>query len=390
MSVTHAKGFMAAGVAAGIRKGDGPDVALVVNQGPAFDVAVTTTTNRFAAACVNTTKRHAANGQARAVVLNAGCANACTGRQGAVDALAMAQHTAQNCNIDVNDVLVCSTGMIGENLPMAKVTSGIRAATVALCDTPQAGMDAANAILTTDTHAKTVTYDAPDAPWRIGAMIKGAGMLAPGMATMLCVITTDAHIPAEQLQACLNAATAKTLNRVDSDGCMSTNDTVVLMASGASGCTPNPQDFFKALMHVMHDLAYQLISDAEGVNHRVAITVKNAANETAAEVAARAIARSNLVKCAIYGNDPNWGRIVSELGTIPEELLPFNPAQVDVIINGVTVFTGATQGEPRDSVDMSPVDVNITIDINNGSAEATVLTNDLTHDYIHINADYSS
>lgn len=390
MSVTYPKGFVAAGVAGGIRSGSGPDCALVVNEGPLQAAAVQLTSNRFCAAPVRLTRSHAANGVARAVVLNAGCANACTGSKGAEDALAMAQAVASAIGCAHEDVLVCSTGMIGENLPMDKVLPAIAEASGALASDDKAGADAAAAIITTDTHAKPVEWESPDGSWRIGAMIKGAGMLAPGMATMLCVMTTDADVQADVLDRALADATRQTLNRVDSDGCMSTNDTVVAMASGASGASPSADELLDGFKAVMDRLSHLLIEDAEGVNHMVEITVCDAASEDGAEAAARAISRSNLVKCAIYGNDPNWGRIVSELGTVPEDVLPFDYDNVSVTVNGVTVFAEGTQAADRSDVDMSEPYVAIDVAVNSGTHSATVLSNDLTHDYIHINADYSS
>lgn len=390
MTVTYPKGFSAAGIAAGIRHGDGPDVALVVNNGPRYQAALVTTSNRFAAAPVHLSRRHVANNQAKAVILNAGCANACTGDQGVDDATTMATTTAGLLGCAAEDVVVCSTGMIGENLPMDKVTAGIKAAYQALSDSDEAGYDAADAILTTDTHSKTVELESEDGSWRIGAMIKGAGMLAPGMATMLCVITTDAVISGADLQHALEHVNATTLNRVDSDGCMSTNDTVTLLSSGASGVAVSVEDFSDGLHEVMSLLAQLLVQDAEGVNHTVAITVADADSEDGAQQAARAISRSNLVKCAIFGNDPNWGRIVSELGAVPKDVVAFDPAKVSVSINDVCVFANGTQATDRSAVSMDDQHVTIDVNVGSGTHSATVLTNDLTHDYVHINSDYSS
>ncbi|QOX81215.1 bifunctional glutamate N-acetyltransferase/amino-acid acetyltransferase ArgJ [Nanchangia anserum] len=386
MSVTAAAGFTAHGVAAGIKSSGGLDVAVVINAGPRCVAAAQLTSNRFAAAPVHLTRDHVSDGQARAVVLNSGCANACTDERGLADARETAQTVAAAAGVEVGDVLVCSTGMIGEPLPMEQLLPGVREA-VAGAHT-EGGGAAAEAILTTDTHSKQACVSGDG--YAIGGMAKGAGMLAPGLATMLVVITTDADVDAAVAQTALAEACRTTFNRLDSDGCMSTNDTVILLASGASGRTPDPDDFTESLREVCARLGRELIGDAEGASHDIAITVARAASESQAEAAARCVARSNLFKTAIFGADPNWGRIVSELGTLSEEVCAYAPEDVSVSMNGVEICRGGEVGEPRDLVDLSAREVAITIDLGAGSASATVWTNDLTHDYVEENSAYSS
>jgi len=396
VSVTHPQGFVAAGVTAGLKASGKPDVALVVNEGPQFTAAGVFTSNRVVAAPVIWSRQAIADGRLDAVVLNSGGANAATGAAGFQDAHKTAEHVAaalqaQGRDVSAGDVGVCSTGLIGVRLPMDTLLSGVDAAAAALSDA--GGQDAAVAIMTTDTVPKTVVVEAAavgGAGWSIGGMAKGAGMLAPGMATMLCVITTDAVVSPADAQAALASAVATTLNRLDSDGCMSTNDTVILMASGASGVTPGADEFQAALTQACHELAQQLLSDAEGASHDIAITVKNATTEEAAEAVARAVARSNLFKAAIFGRDPNWGRIIAAVGTVPEDVAPFDATALDVWVNGVHVCKAAGVGEPRELVDLEPRAVDIVIDLHAGEASATVWTNDLTHDYVHENSAYST
>ena len=292
------------------------------------------------------------------------------------------------------DVLVCSTGVIGEPLDMERVLEGAGAAARALAATPAAGHDAATAIMTTDTVSKedalTLTHEGSKATWTVGGMIKGVGMLAPGMATMLCVLTTDAVVETAAAQRALSQAAARTVNRINSDGCMSTNDTVVLLASGASGVTPSQGELDAAVAEVLGRLGRRLVADAEGATHDIAITVTGAVSEEAAELAARTVSASNLLKCAVAGEDPNWGRVLSQLGTVPERLCPFNPDEVDVTINGVTIFRHGGLGEDRSLVDMTPRETRIDIALHAGEAQATVWTNDLTHGYVTINADYTT
>ncbi len=383
MSVTAAQGFRAAGIAAGIRSGSGPDLALVVNDGPLDAAAGVLTSNRVKAAPVLWTQQVLTTGRLTAVVLNAGGANACTGSAGFADTHATAEAVAAALGIGAVDVAVCSTGLIGERLPMEAVLPGVEKAAAALSG---AGGDAAaTAILTTDTVPKTaaVTRDG----WTVGGMAKGAGMLAPGLATMLCVLTTDAAVTAGDCDAALRAATARTFDRVDSDGCMSTNDTVLLLAGGASGRTPAPADFAAAVEQVCADLCRQLLADAEGSTKDVTVEVTGAASEADAVEVGRAVARSNLLKCALFGNDPNWGRVLAAVGTTAAA---FEPDALDVAINGVQVCRGGGAGEPRDRVDLSGRAVHILVDLHAGRQAATVWTNDLSLAYVHENSAYST
>lgn len=398
MSVTAARGFRAAGVRAGLKTSGKPDLTLVVNDGPLDTAAGVFTTNRVVAAPVVWSRRLLAGqeggqpGRARAVVLNSGSANACTGSQGLRDTEATAARAAGLLGVEAGRVLVCSTGVIGERIDMPVLLEGLDVATLALADTPRAGTDAATAIMTTDTVSKedTLTMGAGEEKWTIGGMIKGVGMLAPGLATMLAVLTTDAVLTPQKAQDTLASVTARTVNRINSDGCMSTNDTVLLLASGASGNTPSRAEFEEALTEVMSRLGRRLVADAEGATHDIAITVSGAVSEAAAEAAARTVSSSNLLKCAVAGADPNWGRVLSQLGTVPEDVCPFDPEEVDVAINGVTIFRHGAPDQDRDSVDMSPRETRIDITLSAGQAEATVWTNDLTHGYVTINADYTT
>lgn len=389
MSVTFAKGFRAAGVEAGISAVDGKkDLALVVNDGPLDAMAGVFTPNRFCAAPVQWTRGVVADGHAKAVILNSGGANACTGQAGYDQSAATAATVAELLGCTPDDVAVCSTGLIGELLPLDNVLAGAAAAHAALADTAQAGADASHAIMTTDTKPKTVEIEGNG--YRIGGMVKGSGMIAPQLATMLCVITTDAVVTAGQMQAALAVGVDTSFNRIDVDGCMSTNDTVLLMASGASGVEPDPDEFNALVAQACAALARQIIGDGEGASHDVRITVAGATSEDAALACGRAVAASNLLKCAIAGNDPNWGRVVSSLGTVPETVAPYDPNRVTVDINGVRICDGGKPGRDRSEVDMTPREVHIDIDLNAGDAEATVWTDDLTHEYVHINADYES
>ncbi len=383
MSVTAAQGFTATGIAAGIKASGNKDLALVRNNGPRFDAAAVFTSNRVVAAPVTWSRQVVSDGRVDAVVLNSGGANACTGADGFVDTHRTAERTAEALGVSAGDVVVCSTGLIGIRLPMDALLDGIDTAAAALA--PDGGAAAAEAIMTTDTHSKQVTRTVDG--WTVGGMAKGAGMLAPGLATMLVVITTDAVVPAEQLDTALRAATRVTFDRLDSDGCMSTNDTVLAMASGASGTTPEPDTFQQVLTEVCHELGQLLLGDAEGASHDIAVRVVNAASEDDAVEVARSITGSNLFKCAIFGNDPNWGRVLSALGTTGAE---FDPDRVDVSFNGVMVCRGGAIGEPRELVDLQPRQVEVLVDLNAGTTEATVWTNDLTYDYVKENAEYSS
>jgi len=394
MSVTHARGFRASGVTAGLKASGRPDIALVVNMGPSQAAAAVFTRNRFTAAPVLWSKQVLADGEIRAVILNSGGANACTGPAGFADTHRTAEHMAQalsapgvltpaGIDVGAGEIAVCSTGLIGERLPMAPLLRGADLAVAALSET--GGDDAAVAIMTTDTVPKMAARDGRG--YTVGGMAKGAGMLAPALATMLVVITTDAELESAEAQHALGQSTSRTFDRIDSDGCMSTNDTVLLMASGASGCRPDLQEFTSTLTQVCADLARQLIADAEGASKEIAITVEEAVSEADAVEAGRAIARSNLLKCAIHGEDPNWGRVLAALGTTSAA---FDPADVDVAMNGVWVCRQGGVGDDRAGVDLSPRQVDITVRLGAGTARATILANDLTASYVHENSAYST
>lgn len=390
MSVTFAQGFSAAGVAAGISAVEGKkDLALVVNNGPLDAAAGVFTSNRFCAAPVQWSRNIVSDGHVKAVILNSGGANACTGKPGYEQSKATAEKVAGLIGAKAEDVAVCSTGLIGELLPLDNVLSGADKAFETLADTAEAGADASHAIMTTDTKPKTVELEGANG-FRIGGMVKGSGMIAPQLATMLCVITTDAVVTAGQLQAALNAGVEMSFNRIDVDGCMSTNDTVLLLASGASGIEPDPDEFKELVAKATASLARQIIGDGEGASHDIRVKVTGATTEEAALACGRAVAASNLLKCAISGNDPNWGRIVSSLGTVPPDVAPYDSEKVTVDVNGVRICENGGAGRDRSEVDMTPREVHIDIDLNAGEAEATVWTDDLTHEYVHINADYES
>ena len=390
MSVTFAQGFSAAGVEAGISAVEGKkDLALVVNNGPLDMAAGVFTSNRFCAAPVQWTRKIVADGHVKAVILNSGGANACTGQPGYEQSKATAQKVAALVGAKDSDIAVCSTGLIGELLPLDHVLSGADKAFAALADTAQAGADASHAIMNTDTKPKTVELEGSNG-FHVGGMVKGSGMIAPQLATMLCVITTDAVVSAGQLQAALNAGVEMSFNRIDVDGCMSTNDTVLLLASGASGIEPDPDEFNDLVAQATASLARQIIGDGEGASHDIRVKVIGATTEDAALACGRAVAASNLLKCAISGNDPNWGRIVSSLGTVPPEVAPYDSNKVTVDVNGVRICENGGAGRDRSEVDMTPREVHIDIDLHAGNAEATVWTDDLTHEYVHINADYES
>ncbi len=383
MSVTAAQGFRAAGIAAGIKANGGPDLALVVNDGPSELAAGVFTANRVKAAPVLWTQQVLADQRVRAVVLNSGGANACTGPAGFADTHDTAEAVATALGIGAGEVAVCSTGLIGERLPMRSLLSGVATITTHLAH--DGGLAAADAIRTTDTVAKQAVRSRDG--WTVGGMAKGAGMLAPGLATMLCVITTDAvldHVPAD---LALRAATSQSFDRVDADGCMSTNDTVLLLASGASGITPEPDAFAEMLLAVCADLARQLIADAEGATKEIRVEVTGAASETDAVEVGRSIARNNLLKCALFGCDPNWGRVLAAIGTTSAE---FDPDALDVAINGVQVCRAGAAGDDRSGVDLSGRDVHIRVDLHAGAESATIWTNDLSHAYVEENSAYSS
>ncbi|MCA0143344.1 bifunctional glutamate N-acetyltransferase/amino-acid acetyltransferase ArgJ [Blastococcus sp. LR1] len=383
MSTTAPKGFSAAGVAAGLKSSGDLDVAVVLNTGPDDAAAAVFTTNRFPAAPVQWSRQVLAGQRARAVVLNSGGANACTGPEGFQDTHATAEHAADALDIGAIDVAVASTGLIGMRLPMDKLTAGVSDAVAKLSE--DGGADAARAIMTTDSVPKTTTQQRDG--WTVGGMAKGAGMLAPSLATMLVVVTTDATADPDVLQRALKAATAVSFERVDSDGCLSTNDTVLVMANGAAGVTPSEEELTEALTAACTDLAMQLLADAEGSTKDIAITVRNAATVDDALTAGRACARNNLLKTALFGNDPNWGRVLAAIGTTDAA---FEADQVDVTINGVTVCRGGSIGDPREGVDLSDRAITIDVDLKAGSEQATVWTNDLSIAYVHENSAYST
>ncbi|MGN0118470.1 MAG: bifunctional glutamate N-acetyltransferase/amino-acid acetyltransferase ArgJ [Streptomyces albidoflavus] len=383
MSVTAAQGFTAAGIAAGIKANGNPDLALVVNTGPRRSAAGVFTANRVKAAPVLWSEQVVKDGQVAAVVLNSGGANACTGPRGFQDTHATAEKVAEVLGEGAGDIAVASTGLIGELLPMDKLLPGVETAAAAL--SAHGGEKAAIAIKTTDTVHKTavVTGDG----WTVGGMAKGAGMLAPSLATMLVVLTTDADLDSDTLDRVLRGATRTTFDRIDSDACMSTNDTVLLLASGASGKVPGEAEFAEAVRTVCDDLARQLIGDAEGASKDIRIEVTGAASEEDAVQVGRTIARNNLLKCAVHGEDPNWGRVLSAIGTTDAV---FEPDRLDVAINGVWVCKDGGVGEDRSLVDMRYREVTITADLHAGDASAVIWTNDLTADYVHENSAYSS
>ncbi|MCX5089039.1 bifunctional glutamate N-acetyltransferase/amino-acid acetyltransferase ArgJ [Streptomyces sp. NBC_00365] len=383
MSVTAAKGFTASGIAAGIKENGNPDLALVVNNGPRLAAAGVFTSNRVKAAPVLWSEQVLKGGQVSAVILNSGGANACTGPKGFQDTHATAEKVAEVLDLNAGEVAVASTGLIGVLLPMDKLLPGVEAAAAQL--SAHGGEKAAIAIKTTDTVHKTSVY-AGDG-WTVGGMAKGAGMLAPGLATMLVVLTTDADLDSETLDRALRAATRTTFDRVDSDGCMSTNDTVLLLASGAAEATPEYAEFAEAVRKVCDDLGQQLIRDAEGASKDIKVEVVNAASEDDAVEVGRSIARNNLLKCAIHGEDPNWGRVLSAIGTTGAA---FEPDQLNVAINGVWVCKNGGVGEDRELVDMRYREVHIVADLAAGAQTATIWTNDLTADYVHENSAYSS
>ncbi len=383
MSVTTPAGFRAHGVAAGLKSTGAKDVALVVNDGPLFDSASVFTANRCLANPVLWSKEVVKDGVVKAVVLNSGGANCYTGPDGFRTTHAVAERVADKVGIGAIDVVVCSTGLIGLANDRADLLAGVDAAYDGL--SADGGQLAAEAIMTTDSVSKQAVVEA--AGWSVGGMAKGAGMLAPQLATMLVVITTDAVVPAADLDVALRAATRVSFDRLDSDGCMSTNDTVTVLASGASGITPSLPDFTEALTRLCSDLAMQLLHDAEGSDHSIAITTLNAASEDEAVEVGRSVARSALFKAAVFGKDPNWGRVLASIGTTQAT---FDPADLDVAMQGVWVCKASTPHADPSDVDLSGREVTVTIDLKSGTERATVWTNDLTHAYVHENSAYSS
>jgi glutamate N-acetyltransferase / amino-acid N-acetyltransferase len=383
MTVTSPQGFRAAGVAAGIKASGTPDVAVVINDGPGAAAAGVFTANRVKAAPVQWSQQVLAGQTVRAVVLNSGGANACTGPAGFADTHRTAEHVAGLLEIGAGEVAVCSTGLIGERLPIERMLAG---ATAAVSEaSPEGGLAAADAIRTTDTVPKTCAV--PGTGYQVGGMAKGAAMLAPALATMLVVLTTDADLPAGDLDDALRAAVRTTFDRLDTDGCMSTNDTVLLLASGASGVAPDRDEFSTLLTAACADLAAQMQADAEGASKVITIDVTGAATEEDAVEVGRAVARCNLLKCAIAGEDPNWGRVLAAVGTTRAA---FEPDQLSVAINGVWVCKAGAPGEHRSAVDLRPREVTITVELATGEHAATIRTTDLTADYVHLNSAYST
>jgi glutamate N-acetyltransferase/amino-acid N-acetyltransferase len=381
--ITAPLGFRATGVAAGLKSSGLLDVAVLVNDGPRWSGAGVFTANRVKAAPVLWTQQVVRDGRVDAVVLNSGGANACTGPEGFQDTHATAEWTAMALGVAAMDVAICSTGLIGDRLPMNELLAGVDAAVPLLSSA--GGDDAARAIMTTDSVPKQAVHAADG--FLVGGMAKGAGMLAPGLATMLAVVTTDAVVEPAVLDRVLRAATARTFDRVDSDGCMSTNDTVLLLASGASGTTASEDELAQAVHAVCADLSRQLVDDAEGASKTIAVEVIRAASEADATTVARAVARSNLLKCAIHGEDPNWGRVLAAVGTTDAA---FEPGRLAVSLGGVWVCRDGAAAEDRTKVDLSGRLVTIVVDLAAGDDEATVWTNDLTAAYVHENSAYST
>jgi glutamate N-acetyltransferase/amino-acid N-acetyltransferase len=383
VTVTSAQGFEAAGIAAGLKSNGNPDLALVVNRGPLQSAAAVFTGNRAKANPIIWSQQVIADGTVSAIVLNSGGANCFTGPEGFQTTHLTAEAVGEAIGVSAGDVLVCSTGLIGDQLDRTKLLPGVAAAAAAL--SAAGGQDAARAIMTTDSVPKTAVRERDG--WTLGGMAKGAGMLAPGLATMLVVITTDAVLDSAQLDRALRAATRVSFDRLDSDGCMSTNDQVSLLASGASGIAPDEAFFTAALSDLCVDLAMQLQHDAEGASHDIIIEVMSAATEEDAVEVGRAIARNNLFKAAVFGNDPNWGRVLAAIGTTQAA---FDPYDVDVLMNGVRVCTKGGPDRPRSEVDITPRELLLQLELHAGTAGAIVFTNDLTHDYVHENSAYSS
>ena len=383
MSVTTPKGFDASGVAAGLKSSGEKDVALIVNNGPKYDASAVFTTNKVKAAPVVWTQEVIKNKKLKAVVLNSGGANACTGPEGFADTHSTAEYVAKMLSVGAIEIGVCSTGLIGNRLDMTKLISGVNDAYAKL--SPEGGKDAAAAIITTDSHEKIAQVEKDS--WSIGGIIKGAGMLAPDMATMLCVITTDADISQLDHQLVLQQCTDLTLNRIDSDGCTSTNDTVILMSSGASLEKPTIEDFKSQLQTLMSDLSIQLINDAEGATKVIKIEVLNARNENEAVNVGRSIARNNLLKCAMFGEDPNWGRILAAVGTADAEI---DSDKIDVYLNNVKVCANGSAIDLSEKVSLNDRNISIKVDLKIGTFTATIYTNDLSTQYVHENSAYST
>ena len=390
MSVTAAMGFTAGSVDAGLSVSKGPDLTVVVNEGPTFSGAAVFTRNRARAHPILWSEQAMSSGVIRGIVLNSGGANCFTGPEGFQLTHATAEKAASLLgHVGATEIQVCSTGLIGELLPAGALLHGLELALARRDDSPESGEESARAIMTTDSVPKIAhtTLSTPEGDITLGGMAKGAGMLAPGLATMLVVITTDALLPARDLDAALRAATSVTFDRLDSDGCMSTNDQVTLMASGASGIAPELGAFQDSLTGLCAELAGQLMRDAEGASHDITIEVRGAASEADAVAVGRSVARNNLFKAAVFGNDPNWGRVLAAIGTVEAD---FDPFAVDVSMNGVRVCHQGRPDRPRSEVDLTPRATHLLLELNAGGESATLWTNDLTHDYVHENSAYSS
>jgi glutamate N-acetyltransferase / amino-acid N-acetyltransferase len=383
MTVTTPRGFRAAAATAGLKPSGSPDIALLVNDGPSASAAAVFTSNRCKANPVLWSEQVVKDGQVRAMIANSGGANCYTGAAGFQLTHATAERVAADLGIGAGDVVVCSTGLIGLLNDHERLVSGAAAAVRAL--TRAGGPAASEAIMTTDTVVKQAVADGDG--FTVGGMAKGAGMLAPALATMLVFLTTDADVDPDTCDQALRAASRTTFDRLDSDGCQSTNDTVLLMASGASGITPAYDDFAEAVRSVCHELTLALLADAEGAEHEIAIEVRGAVSEDDAVEVGRSIARSNLFKCAIFGRDPNWGRILASVGTTRAA---FDPADLDVAINDVWVCRGSTPDADPGLIDLAPRQVTVTVDLKSGPSSATVWTNDLTHAYVDENSAYST
>jgi len=389
--VTAPAGFRAAGIAAGIKASGARDLALVFNEGPDYAAAGVFTSNKVKAAPVLWSKQVLGTGQLRAVILNSGGANACTGPGGFQDTHATAEAVAAalsdwGTETGAIEVAVCSTGLIGDRLPMDKVLAGAREIVREMAGGLSGGDEAAQAIMTTDTVAKQVAVHHPN-DWTVGGMAKGAGMLAPSLATMLCVLTTDAAAEPAALEAALRRATARTFDRLDVDGSCSTNDTVLLLASGASGIAPPQSDLDEAVLRACDDLCAQLQADAEGVTKRVIVTVTGAASDDDALTVARTVARDSLVKTALFGSDPNWGRVLAAVGMAPARL---NPDRISVSFNGSAVCVDSVGVPGAREVDLSATDIDVTVDLAVGDGRAAIRTTDLSHAYVEENSAYSS
>jgi glutamate N-acetyltransferase / amino-acid N-acetyltransferase len=383
MTVTSPRGFRAAGVAAGIKESGAPDVAVVINDGPSAAAAGVFTANRVKAAPVLWSQQVVAGQTVRAVVLNSGGANACTGPAGFADTHQTAEHVADLLDVGAGEIAVCSTGLIGERLPIDLLLAGTTAAVNQA--SAAGGLAAADAIRTTDTVPKTCIVRGTG--YQVGGMAKGAAMLAPALATMLVVLTTDADLPPGDLDGALRAAVRCTFDRLDTDGCMSTNDTVLLLASGASGTVPDSAEFAALLTDACADLAAQMQADAEGASKAITIDVTGAATEEDAVEVGRAVARCSLLKCAIAGEDPNWGRVLAAVGTTSAA---FEPDQLSVAINGVWVCKAGAPGEHRSIVDLRGRQVTIAVELAAGEHAATIRTTDLTAEYVQLNSAYST